>query len=64
MGIIEGHEGSNNANITDNSKFFGLNGQPWCSSFVSWVMDKAFNGDKADHNKALRDDEVLSLGSI
>ena len=54
LGVVEGPEGSNNGNITDYGKFMGMDAQPWCASFVSWVMDKTFNGDKAARNKALR----------
>ena len=54
LGVVEGPEGSNNGNITDYGKFMGMDKQPWCASFVSWVMDKTFNGDKAARNKALR----------
>ena len=54
LGVVEGPEGSNNGNITDYGKFTGMDHQPWCASFVSWVMDKTFNGDKTARNKALR----------
>jgi hypothetical protein len=30
-----------NTNKTKYGKFFGLDGQPWCGMFVSWVYDQA-----------------------
>ena len=61
MGIAEGLEGSNIGNIIGYIKFMGMNGQPWCASIVSWVMDKAFSGDIADHNKVLRGGPVATF---
>ena len=48
VGIKEGYE-----NITEYGEFTGHNGQPWCASFVSWVMNKAYGGDAEKANKAL-----------
>jgi len=30
-----------NTNKTKYGKWFGLDGQPWCAMFVSWIYDKA-----------------------
>ena len=40
-------------NITDFGKFTGVDGQPWCASFVSWAMNKAFKGNAANAAKAM-----------
>ena len=49
LGVVEKHD-----NITPYGAFTGANGQPWCASFVSWAMDKTFNGDKEKRTAALR----------
>ena len=63
LGVLEGGVGEkdkngkwipHSGNITDYGKFMGMDGQPWCASFVSWVMDKTFNGAKNKRNHALR----------
>ena len=41
-------------NITPYGKFTGTDGQAWCAAFVSWCMDKAFNGNKEKGKKAMR----------
>ena len=64
LGVVEGPEGSNNGNITDYGKFMGMDGQPWCASFVSWVMDKTFNGDKTARNKALRGSPSAAVSGL
>ena len=64
LGVVEGPEGSNNGNITDYGKFMGMDGQPWCASFVSWVMDKTFNGDKTARNKALRGSPSAAVSEL
>ena len=40
-------------NITDFGKFTGYDGEPWCASFVSWAMNKAFKGNAAKASAAL-----------
>ena len=44
----------NSGNITDYGKFTGYDEQPWCASFVSWLMDKNYNGNKKARDTALR----------
>ena len=64
LGVVEGPEGSNNGNITDYGKFMGMDAQPWCASFVSWIMDKTFNGDKNARNKALRGGTSAAVSTL
>jgi hypothetical protein len=49
LGTVEEYD-----NITPYGKFTGMDGEPWCASFVSWCMDQAFGGDSAKGKKALR----------
>lgn len=51
-------------NITPYGKFMGMDGQPWCASFVSWVMDQTFNGNKEIRNKALRGNPSASVQGL
>ena len=63
IGVLESGEGEkdksgnwipHSGNITDYGIFMDMDKQPWCASFLSWAMDKTFNGDAAARNKALR----------
>jgi hypothetical protein len=49
LGVTEEYD-----NITPYGKFTGADGAPWCASFVSWAMNKAFNGNDTKAKKALR----------
>ena len=40
-------------NYTKYGAFMGANGQPWCASFVSWVFDQAYGGDRDKAKQAL-----------
>ena len=51
-------------NITKYGEFMGANGQPWCASFVSWVMDQTFNGNKDIRDKALRGKPSASVAGL
>ena len=55
-------EGSNKYN-----EYGKLTGQPnaaWCASFVSWCMDKAFNGNTAKRNAALRGNVSAAVSGL
>lgn len=42
LGVTENPAGSNR---TPYGAWYGLDGQPWCDMFQSWVADRAGNGD-------------------
>lgn len=48
VGVTEEYD-----NITEYGEFTGHNGQPWCASFVSWAMNKAYSGNPDKANKAM-----------
>ena len=73
LGVLEGGSGEkdesgklipHSGNITDYGKFMGMDGQPWCASFVSWVMDKTFNGSKNKRNYALRGNPSAAVSDL
>ena len=41
-----------------------MDDQPWYASFVSWAMDKTFNGNKGDCNKALKGGSDSSVSTL
>lgn len=73
LGVLEGGLGEkdksgkwipHSGNITDYGKFMGMDKQPWCASFVSWVMDKTFNGAKNKRNYALRGNPSAAVDGL
>ena len=73
LGVLEGGVGEkdengkwipHSGNITDYGKFMGMDRQPWCASFVSWVMDKTFNGAKNKRNHALRGNPSAAVDGL
>ena len=52
------------ANFTKYGAFTGANGAPWCASFVSWVFDQAYGGDKAKAQQALRGPYSASVSNL
>lgn len=57
-------ENSGKANFTKYGAWIGVNGQPWCASFVCWVFATAANGDKDIAKKLLFGDLSASANKI